>query len=87
MCATSGRDVETSSRKSRRWSGLRTATCTRKSCGPVTKYLGGHGDVIAGVVACDTAWATLLRQVRVVTGALLHPLGGCLLRRGLQTLP
>ena len=52
-----------------------------------TKYLGGHGDVIAGVVACDVEWATLLRQVRVVTGALLHPLGGYLLHRGLQTLP
>jgi methionine-gamma-lyase len=52
-----------------------------------TKFLGGHGDVIAGVVACDAAWAAKLRQVRILTGALLHPLGAYLLHRGLQTLP
>ena len=52
-----------------------------------TKYLGGHGDVVAGVVACGEDWARKLRQVRVATGALLHPLGGYLLHRGLQTLP
>ena len=39
------------------------------------------------VVACDDTWATRLRQVRAVTGAILHPLGGYLLHRGLQTLP
>ena len=52
-----------------------------------TKFLGGHGDVVGGVVACGDAWARRLRQVRVATGALLHPLAGYLLHRGLQTLP
>lgn len=52
-----------------------------------TKFLGGHGDVVAGVVACGEGWARRLRQVRVATGALLHPLAGYLLHRGLQTLP
>jgi len=53
-----------------------------------TKYLGGHGDVMGGVVACaDEATAAALRRVRAVTGALLHPLGGYLLHRGLATLP
>lgn len=52
-----------------------------------TKSIGGHGDVLAGVVACDTEWAVRLRQVRALTGAVLHPLGGYLLHRGLQTLP
>ncbi|MBM7489850.1 methionine-gamma-lyase [Micromonospora luteifusca] len=52
-----------------------------------TKSIGGHGDVLAGVVACDADWAVRLRQVRAVTGAILHPLGGYLLHRGLQTLP
>lgn len=52
-----------------------------------TKFLGGHGDVVGGVVACDEAWARRLRQVRVLTGALLHPLAGYLLHRGLATLP
>jgi methionine-gamma-lyase len=53
-----------------------------------TKYLGGHGDVMGGVVACaDQATAATLRQVRAITGALLHPLGAYLLHRGLATLP
>ena len=52
-----------------------------------TKFLGGHGDVVAGAVAGGEAWARRLRQVRVATGALLHPLAGYLLHRGLTTLP
>ncbi|MFK4762791.1 trans-sulfuration enzyme family protein [Microbacterium sp. ZW T5_45] len=52
-----------------------------------TKYLGGHGDVIGGVVACSEQTAEALRRVRAVTGALLHPLGAYLLHRGLTTLP
>lgn len=52
-----------------------------------TKYLGGHGDVLGGVVACSEALAAALRQVRIITGAVLHPLGGYLLHRGLATLP
>ncbi|HEX5715630.1 MAG TPA: PLP-dependent aspartate aminotransferase family protein [Thermoanaerobaculia bacterium] len=51
-----------------------------------TKFLGGYGDVIAGVVATSSIWARALRHVRVVTGALLHPLAGYLLHRGLTTL-
>ena len=52
-----------------------------------TKFLGGHGDVVAGVVATSEAWAERLRQVRILTGAILHPLAGYLLHRGLPTLP
>lgn len=52
-----------------------------------TKFLGGHGDVLAGVVACDEDWARTLRQVRLITGGNLHPLAGYLLHRGLTTLP
>lgn len=52
-----------------------------------TKYLGGHGDVMAGVVACDEEFARRLRQVRFATGGVLHPLAGYLLLRGLSTLP
>ncbi|MFC4466754.1 trans-sulfuration enzyme family protein [Streptomyces xiangluensis] len=52
-----------------------------------TKYLGGHGDVMAGVVACDEEFARRLRQVRFATGGVLHPLAGYLLLRGLATLP
>lgn len=52
-----------------------------------TKFLGGHGDVIAGAVATSAAWATELRKIRVITGSVLHPLGAYLLHRGLPTLP
>ena len=52
-----------------------------------TKYIGGHGDVMGGVVASNQEWARALRQTRIVTGGVLHPLGAYLLRRGLATLP
>ena len=52
-----------------------------------TKYLGGHGVVLAGVVATNAEWAEKLRRVRAVTGGILHPLAAYLLHRGLQTLP
>jgi methionine-gamma-lyase len=51
-----------------------------------TKFLGGHGDVMAGVVACDEVWARRLRQVRILTGGNLHPMAAYTLHRGLQTL-
>jgi methionine-gamma-lyase len=52
-----------------------------------TKYLGGHGDVIGGIVACDAKIAATLRRTRAITGAILHPLAAYLLHRGLSTLP
>jgi methionine-gamma-lyase len=51
-----------------------------------TKFLGGHADVMAGVVCCADARAKPLRTVRAATGALLHPLAAYLLHRGLPTL-
>ena len=52
-----------------------------------TKFLGGHGDVMGGVIATNTEWATRLRQIRALTGGLLHPMAAYLLHRGLRTLP
>jgi methionine-gamma-lyase len=52
-----------------------------------TKYLGGHGDVVAGVVATSAEWAAKIRPIRAITGGILHPLAGYLLHRGLATLP
>lgn len=52
-----------------------------------TKFLGGHGDVIAGVVCCSDEDAKPLRHMRALTGGLLHPLAAFLLHRGLPTLP
>lgn len=51
-----------------------------------TKALGGHGDVTGGIVACGEAAAQPLRQVRILTGAVLDPQAGWLLHRGLATL-
>ncbi|MGO2985477.1 MAG: trans-sulfuration enzyme family protein, partial [Brevibacterium aurantiacum] len=51
-----------------------------------TKYLGGHGDAMGGIIATNADWAMRLRQVRAITGALLHPMGAYLLHRGLRTL-
>ena len=52
-----------------------------------TKFLGGHGDAMGGVLCCDEATARRLRSVRVATGGLLHPQGAYALHRGLATLP
>lgn len=52
-----------------------------------TKFLSGHGDVIAGVVACAADRAAGLRRLRILTGALLHPWAAFLLHRSLPTLP
>jgi cystathionine beta-lyase/cystathionine gamma-synthase len=51
-----------------------------------TKFLGGHGDVLAGVVAGPHALIRDIKHVRAATGGLLHPLSSYLLHRGLPTL-
>lgn len=52
-----------------------------------TKFIGGHGDVMGGIVATTGDWTARLRQIRAITGGLLHPLAAYELHRGLQTLP
>jgi methionine-gamma-lyase len=52
-----------------------------------TKYLGGHGDAVGGVVATSSEWARRLRRVRILTGGIMHPLAAYLVHRGLPTLP
>lgn len=51
-----------------------------------TKFMGGHGDVMGGVVAANHEWTARLRQLRAITGAVLHPLAAYELHRGLQTI-
>jgi cystathionine beta-lyase/cystathionine gamma-synthase len=51
-----------------------------------TKFLGGHGDILAGVVAGSHALVRDIKHVRAATGGLLHPMGSYLLHRGLPTL-
>ena len=52
-----------------------------------TKYIGGHGDAMGGIVATNREWMTRLRQVRALTGGLLAPFDAYLLHRGIRTLP
>jgi methionine-gamma-lyase len=51
-----------------------------------TKFLGGHGDLLAGVVAAGGAALERIREVRKETGAILDVEAGWLLDRSLKTL-
>lgn len=51
-----------------------------------TKYLGGHGDAMGGVVITSPERATALRPIRTITGGVLDPWTAYLLHRGLATL-
>jgi cystathionine gamma-synthase/methionine-gamma-lyase len=54
----------------------------------VTKYLGGHGDVTAGVVAAaDEETGRRLHYLAKLLGAVLGPNEAWLSHRGLKTLP
>jgi cystathionine beta-lyase/cystathionine gamma-synthase len=50
-----------------------------------TKYLGGHSDVVAGVIAGSEAHVGLMWRSHVMLGAVLHPFEAWLLQRGLKT--
>lgn len=52
-----------------------------------TKYLGGHNDLLAGVVIGDDSLVSLVRDARDVIGGVLDPHAAYLLLRGLKTLP
>ena len=53
-----------------------------------TKYIGGHGDVLAGiVVAASAVDAAGLRKTRSLLGSNLSPFDAYLALRGLRTLP
>ena len=51
-----------------------------------TKFLGGHSDVIAGVVAGSPELIADVERVQIDTGATLGPLDAFLVLRGLMTL-
>jgi methionine-gamma-lyase len=52
-----------------------------------TKYIGGHHDLIGGVVCCDDEGRKLLRNTVIDTGGTMAPLEAWLCMRGLMTLP
>jgi cystathionine beta-lyase/cystathionine gamma-synthase len=51
-----------------------------------TKYLGGHSDVLAGIVSGSRELARRVRDVQVDTGGSLAPLAAFLVLRGVATL-
>jgi methionine-gamma-lyase len=51
-----------------------------------TKYLGGHSDLTAGVLAGSKKWMDLARPVMILSGGCLDPGCAYLLIRGLKTL-
>jgi methionine-gamma-lyase len=52
-----------------------------------TKYLNGHSDVSAGVLAGPAGLLNQIWDVALLTGAVLGPFDAWLLLRGLRTLP
>jgi len=52
-----------------------------------TKYLGGHSDIIAGVVAGSADLIEAVSRVRTDTGAVLAPFEAFLALRGILTFP
>ena len=52
-----------------------------------TKYLSGHGDVLAGVIATSTENKNRLFDLNKLTGGTLGPFEAWLALRGLKTLP
>ncbi|MBN1640182.1 MAG: PLP-dependent transferase [Anaerolineae bacterium] len=52
-----------------------------------TKYIGGHGDALGGIVVTSAAHRDRVYEVLKLTGANLGPQEAWLLMRGLKTLP
>jgi cystathionine gamma-synthase/methionine-gamma-lyase len=53
----------------------------------VTKYLGGHGDVMGGIVVSDAEHYDGLRALSRAIGPVLGPFESYLTMRGIKTLP
>ena len=51
-----------------------------------TKFLGGHADVLGGVICGDPALVAKVYHYREITGAALDPMAAYLLIRGMKTL-
>jgi cystathionine beta-lyase/cystathionine gamma-synthase len=52
-----------------------------------TKYIGGHGDALGGVVVTSQKRITAIHDAQKITGANLGPFEAWLLLRGLKTMP
>jgi cystathionine gamma-synthase/methionine-gamma-lyase len=52
-----------------------------------TKFIAGHGDVMAGVVVTSAENRRKLHELNIIVGSSLGPFEAWLARRGLKTLP
>jgi len=53
----------------------------------VSKYIGGHSDIVAGIACGSDEWMTKVAKVREIYGSMLGPFEAWLAIRGLRTLP
>jgi cystathionine gamma-lyase len=53
----------------------------------VSKYIGGHSDIIAGIASANEEMIKKLESVRVSYGAILGPMEAWLAIRGLRSMP
>lgn len=53
----------------------------------MTKYMGGHGDVLGGAIVTSRANRAILHEIIKMTGGNLGPMEAWLTLRGLKTLP
>ncbi len=53
----------------------------------LTKYLGGHGDVLGGVVATRQEFRPVMQAISRITGGILGPFESYLAMRGIKTFP
>jgi methionine-gamma-lyase len=51
-----------------------------------TKFIGGHSDLIAGVVTGPKTWITQTKIYRTIMGTMTNPFTGWLLMRSLETV-
>ena len=56
-------------------------------CHSATKYLGGHGDLVAGAAMGSRARMDALWKVRKILGGVMDPQAAWLLERSVMTLP
>jgi cystathionine gamma-synthase/methionine-gamma-lyase len=53
----------------------------------VTKFLGGHGDVLGGIIVADQDQADIIRSLSRTMGPVLGPFESYLTMRGIKTFP
>ena len=81
-----GPATSSTTRSPRRTSAGRWSSEPISSWNPATKFLSGHSDVIAGVVAGPLDLIRRVEKVQIDTGATIGPFDAFLVLRGIMTL-